>query len=581
MVSLHKLQLMLIISHFHHKYSVLGYLSSKIINSINYNKNNNIRNYSKFQVSLNDNKNQNQVDNNINDKELFINDNTKTSTTTKLFRLDDNNNDLQINIQPKVINTEKVNNRKEPKGIYFNEDFRDVVEKSSIVIDKSLFIKEIIESDDVITLITMPSRWGKTLNFDMLNRFLSIQYDRKTKTIIPNTQTDNYKLFTGGKIDLHYSRSGKKKKTLKKLKIAKNKNIMLNYQGQFPVIYLTFTSCYHRKSIIEIESKLKEIIISLLKQYCYLNKSEVCSNDITNATVIVKDKYKELLANVDKDYKTTIRDLSHLLHIHHSKKVWILIDEYDTVANESYQIFEDDEAQNVTKLFQNIFETTLKDNKSLAKGVLTGVHCLVKSGLLSGFDNLGKYSMKDNKYSQYYGVNQEEMEILQSHFNLNDNQKEILSKYIGFHEKINIHSSHNDDNEVVEYRMKYNIHSIVKYLNNHLDRYRPYWIESEKIEIFRKVIANNVDIRNEIDSMVQGNSINNFDLIIDFSINDFKILKNMIKHGEILEINRKQYVDVLFSYLYTLGYITHIGNEEYKLPNIEIKEFMQDCITYF
>ena len=60
-------------------------------------------------------------------------------------------------------------------GIYCGGGFEKLVTESSIFVDKSLFIKEIINNKDEVTLITMPRRWGKSSNLDMLKKFLEIQ----------------------------------------------------------------------------------------------------------------------------------------------------------------------------------------------------------------------------------------------------------------------------------------------------------------------------------------------------------------------------------------------------------------------
>ncbi len=49
--------------------------------------------------------------------------------------------------------------------------FKDAVTEHDIFVDKSLFIKEVIDSVERAILITRPRRWGKTLNLDMLKDF--------------------------------------------------------------------------------------------------------------------------------------------------------------------------------------------------------------------------------------------------------------------------------------------------------------------------------------------------------------------------------------------------------------------------
>ena len=59
------------------------------------------------------------------------------------------------------------------------QDFEDIRIKNSFYIDKTYFIKEWWESDDDVTLITRPRRFGKTLNMSMLEKFFSLKYAKR------------------------------------------------------------------------------------------------------------------------------------------------------------------------------------------------------------------------------------------------------------------------------------------------------------------------------------------------------------------------------------------------------------------
>ena len=56
------------------------------------------------------------------------------------------------------------------------QNFGDLIQKKCLYIDKTDFIKEWWESEDSVTLITRPRRFGKTLNMSMLEQFFSIDY---------------------------------------------------------------------------------------------------------------------------------------------------------------------------------------------------------------------------------------------------------------------------------------------------------------------------------------------------------------------------------------------------------------------
>lgn len=52
-----------------------------------------------------------------------------------------------------------------------HQDFEKLRMKNNFYVDKSDFIREWWESDDDVTLITRPRRFGKTLNMSILGKF--------------------------------------------------------------------------------------------------------------------------------------------------------------------------------------------------------------------------------------------------------------------------------------------------------------------------------------------------------------------------------------------------------------------------
>ena len=53
------------------------------------------------------------------------------------------------------------------------QDFEKMKQRNCFYVDKTGFIKEWWESEDEVTLITRPRRFGKTLNMSMLDGFFS------------------------------------------------------------------------------------------------------------------------------------------------------------------------------------------------------------------------------------------------------------------------------------------------------------------------------------------------------------------------------------------------------------------------
>ena len=54
------------------------------------------------------------------------------------------------------------------------QNFEKIRKQNLFYIDKTMFIKEWWESNDEVTLITRPRRFGKTLTMSMLEKFFSV-----------------------------------------------------------------------------------------------------------------------------------------------------------------------------------------------------------------------------------------------------------------------------------------------------------------------------------------------------------------------------------------------------------------------
>ena len=97
-----------------------------------------------------------------------------------------------------------------PIGI---EDFKRVLDEGCYFVDKTMMIKELIDDASMVKLFTRPRRFGKTLNISMIQYFFE-------ETSIPH---EHAKLFDG-------------------LKISEYPEYIEKYQGQYPVINVSFKS---------------------------------------------------------------------------------------------------------------------------------------------------------------------------------------------------------------------------------------------------------------------------------------------------------------------------------------------------
>ena len=259
-------------------------------------------------------------------------------------------------------------------------------------VDKTLFIRDFLDSAPLVSLITRPRRFGKTLNMDMLRVFFE------------KTNEDTSVYFRDKKI---WSCGEKYTK----------------HQGQYPVIYLTFkdVKCL---SWQETVIKLKQLIVSEFIRHIELADS------------IVLNEYERKLyklfasANVnDVECQSGIQVLSLLLHKHYDKKCIIIIDEYDVPIQQGHQ---SDFYPEIINFMRNFFSGGFKDNPHLEYGFLTGILKVAKESIFSGMNNLKCYSILDEMYSEYFGFTQDEVKDMLTYYGRSDKYNEICKWYDGY-----------------------------------------------------------------------------------------------------------------------------------------------------
>ena len=282
------------------------------------------------------------------------------------------------------------------------DDFKNFLLESDLFVDKSLFIKEFLEDGAKVVLLTRPRRWGKSLNMDMLGRFLAIEVDAQGVPL-PQGACLNHKLFAGGEVDVGLGST----KLLKPLKIS-NCPSSMKFQGQFPVISLGFKDV-KGSAYEEIEAGVKAQIIQLYDQHVYLQQQAWLTNNQRNQ---LASYLNGKLSAVE--IKVSLGFLSELLYKHCGKPVYVLIDEYDTPINSAYLAFKDRPAEfeQVLQLFRGLFGATFKTNKYLKQGLITGILRIAKANLFSDLNNVREYTLLDKRYANYYGFTQEEVDEL-------------------------------------------------------------------------------------------------------------------------------------------------------------------------
>ena len=348
-----------------------------------------------------------------------------------------------------------------------NQSFESMRERDNFYVDKTSFIKEWWENEDIVTLITRPRRFGKTLNMNMLECFFSNKYK------------DRGDLFEG--LDIW------KEEKYRKL------------QGTYPLIFLSFADV-KKDNFKDTKNDIISIINEAYKQHSYL----IGSNILTDAEKGIFDKFENYSKNTDvnKEISTeivcrAIKDLASMLYRTFGKKVIILLDEYDTPMQEAYV---NGYWKELVAFTRSLFNATFKTNPYLERAIMTGITRVSKESIFSDLNNLVVVTTTSNQYETAFGFTEEEVFNALDEQGLSDKKQEVKSWYDGF--------TFGDSRDI------YNPWSIINYLKD--KKFTTYWADSSSNGLINNLIQKGSPyIKTMLETLIRGEKIN---VIIDEQI---------------------------------------------------------------
>ena len=318
----------------------------------------------------------------------------------------------------------------------------EIITRDQKYVDKSLFIKEIIDmQSESRIIITRPRRWGKILNMSLLYEFLSMNVDDEG-----NMQERNkaYDLFATGQ----YKNSRGETKFIEKLKITEiNDGEYLKYQGQFPFIWIYFTSELDNSFNGDTPTyeSIRSDIGRTYNNHKYIKRILERAID----TINFPDKRREikkdlvtfnhyLLGEEYVDLENSIYFLSKLLHKYLNRKVYVVIIDYDAplkTLNYGSKAYE-----NAITLLSGMFFNAFKfraDEDFLEKVILTGVYNFPQKTLEPSLNNFTVCNILSPIFSDYYGFTEDEVNgLIDKGFvespELNLRKKTIKDWYFGY-----------------------------------------------------------------------------------------------------------------------------------------------------
>ena len=336
-----------------------------------------------------------------------------------------------------------------PVGI---DDFKTVRENYYLV-DKTDFIRQLIDYHSGVMLFTRPRRFGKTLTMSMLDYFFSIDKKDEAK-----------KLFHGMAIE----RAGAR---------------YMAEQGKYPVIFMT------------LKGMQNDSWDQLYGSFTFFMQKEFIKHDyLLEGTTLKKAEkryYERIMDGTAQpfEYQVSLLQLTEFLSRYFGQKPIVLIDEYDAPIQAAYQYGFYEEAMNFFRLW---FNNTFKQNLYLSFAVLTGVQRVAKESIFSGLNNLDVYPVVRKQYSHVFGFTASEVAQMAADLHATSHVEEIKRWYDGY---------------TFGQTEIYNPWSVIKYFSEDCVP-APYWISTSDNGILRQLLHQATSLQmQELQDLLQGKSV--------------------------------------------------------------------------
>lgn len=409
-----------------------------------------------------------------------------------------------------------------PVGV---DNFERVIKDGYCYIDKTMFIKELLDLKGEVNLFTRPRRFGKTLNLSMLRYFFEDTGDGERNK-------ENRELF-------------------RNLKIMGTGESYTDEMGKYPVFSLTLKSAkqedydmamYMIRSAVGTEFERHRAVVEAAK-------GALSSAEYEQYIEIAEGKAAEVVL------RNALRLFSQCMYKVTGKSTVVLLDEYDVPLENAYFRGFYKEMADFVRTF---FEAGLKTNDYLQLAVITGCLRISRESIFTGLNHLNIISILDKKYSEHFGFTEEEVLETMSYYGVENRFGTMKEWYDGYR----------FGNTQV-----YNPWSVIKFLYDlqaDIDAFpRPYWINTSSNDIIKDMIAHaDRETKGQIETLLNGGTL-------DMQVHEEITYEDMHEKGE-----------SLWNFLYFTGYLTK--KEEYfiepsiflrvSIPNVEVKTIYQNTI---
>ena len=422
--------------------------------------------------------------------------------------------------------------------------FKTIRQNGAYYVDKTQMLTKLLDSEDMVTLITRPRRFGKSLMLSTLEEFFNIRKDKE----------DTRRLFEG-------------------LKVMEREDLVRQHMGKYPVLHFSFNGI--KGSTYE---ELMDSILRTMQDWC---SGHIALFDFNKCLKADVDRYNRLMDgeacekydDSDKgkrlrkaDMESFLIAMIRMLFATYDEKVVVLLDEYDvplakaSVLDDMVQVKKDKciSAYDAMKGFiAGLFGSALKDNDDLLeRAVITGCLRIAQASIFTGTNHFSWYDIQRAGYADAFGFTPEEVERLLVDAGMPERMKDFKEWYDGY-----VFGK-------AEIYCPWDVLEQVKHLQENPEApMEPHWLGTSENEILRQMLRNpEMDIEEDVSGLLLGGTVTatiNKNVTYDILNND---------------------MDNLWTVLYQTGYLTKASPNEndstigLTIPNKEVRMAYEDSI---
>ncbi len=389
------------------------------------------------------------------------------------------------------------------------QDFSQLRERDYFYVDKTSFIREWWQGEQQnsgVSLILRPRRFGKTLLLSTVEQFFSTRYANRGD------------LFEG-------------------LDVWKDE-VFRAVQGTWPTIFISLADVKGKDFATQ-----KALVIQEIARIFYEFRA-------TGLAESLDANEQKRFASIDVEMNEAeaigaLKFLCHCLHRRHSRKVIILLDEYDTPLQESWVKGFWPE---MVEFMRSLFNATFKTNPYLERAILTGITRVSRESMFSDLNNIRVFSTTTPQYMTCCGFTEDEVFAALDEYGLTDREG-VKAMYDGY--------TFGNTSGI------YNPWSIVSYLQD--PRLIPWWANTSSNAMAGKLVQEgSATLKQDFMILLEGGTITT-------TIDEQIVFSRLTGNPE-----------AVWSLLLVAGYLTPVAHDdtnfELKLTNGEVRQTFEKLV---